>query len=126
VLVRAAVADSLRSVPADATLRQAAQAICDQLVTLPCIDVAAVDACLGPDDAQIVGHAAPAGFPTAVGDHLPPARVANLLERLRAGPWADYVVADPADGAWMAEIAASGLKRGPTGRSPTAARSSAS
>jgi EAL domain-containing protein (putative c-di-GMP-specific phosphodiesterase class I) len=29
---------------------------------------------------------------------------------LRAGPWADYVVADPADGAWMAEIAASGLK----------------
>jgi len=110
VLVRAAVADSLRSVPADATLGQAAQAICDQLVTLPCIDVAAVDAYLGADDAQVVGHAAPAGFPIAVGDHLPPTRVANLLERLRAGPWADYVVADPADGAWMAEIAASGLK----------------
>jgi PAS domain S-box-containing protein len=110
VLVRAAVADSLRSVSADATLGQAAQAICDQLVTLPCIDVAAVDAYLGADDAQVVGHAAPAGFPIAVGDHLPPTRVANLLERLRAGPWADYTVADPADGAWMAKIAASGLK----------------
>lgn len=108
--IRAAVAESLHSVPADATLEQAAQAICDQLVTLPSIDVAAVDAYLGTDDAQIVGHAAPAGFPTAVGHHLPPARAAHVLERLRTGPWAQRIEADQADGGWAAELVAAGLK----------------
>ncbi|HEX9093588.1 MAG TPA: PAS domain-containing protein, partial [Coriobacteriia bacterium] len=107
--VRAVLAESLNALPRRATLEQTAQAICDGLVTLPFIDVAAVQVFLGPADVQIVGMNAPDGFPSSVGDHLPAHRAALVRGRVATGPWAEYVVSNRADGGWMARIAAAGL-----------------
>jgi len=107
--VRAVLAESLNTLPRRATLEQTAQAICDGLVTLPFIDVAAVQVFLGAADVQIVGLNAPDHFPSNVGDHLPAHRAALVRGRVAAGPWAEYVVSSRADGGWMARIATAGL-----------------
>jgi PAS domain S-box-containing protein len=110
VRIRTVLAESLHRIPVEATLEEAAQVICDELVTLPFIDMAAVDAFVGPSDVQVIGYSAPIGHPVAAGDYLPPSRAALVRERAAAGPWAQYIAADPADGEWLARSAAAGLK----------------
>ncbi len=110
VRIRTVLAESLHRIPVEATLEEAAQVICDELVTLPFINMAAIDAFVGPSDVQVIGYSAPIGHPVAAGDYLPPSRAALVRERAAAGPWAQYIAADPADGEWLARSAAAGLK----------------
>ena len=108
--VRAAMTESLRNIPADATLEQAAKGISDELVKLPFIDMASIQVFLGADDVQIIALSAPDGYPTRAGDHLPPAIASLMQERVAKGPWAGYATEDVADEGWVAGRAAAGLK----------------
>jgi len=108
--VRVALAEGLAHVPPGATLEQAAQAICDALVTLPFVDVATIQIFLGSDDVEILAQSAPPGYPAMAGTHLPPARAAIVRERSAGGPWARYAESDPADGGLRAAAVRSGLK----------------
>jgi PAS domain S-box-containing protein len=108
--VRAALVESLHTIAPEATLEQAARAICDQLVTLAFVDVATIQIFLGGDDVQILAQSAPPGYPLMEGTHLPPPRAAALLEHAAAGPWARYAESDPADGGLRAAAVEEGLK----------------
>ena len=108
--VRAAMTESLRNIPADATLEQAAKGISDELVKLPFIDMASIQVFLGADDVQIIALSAPDGYPTRAGDQLPPAIASLMQERVAKGPWAGYATEDVADEGWVAGRAAAGLK----------------
>ena len=108
--IRSALAESLHMIPLESTLAEVAQVICDELVRLPFIDMASIDAFIGSDEVQIVGHSAPSGHPVASGDFLPASRAALVRERAAAGPWAQYVEPDPADGGWLAKSVEAGLK----------------
>ena len=110
VHVQRVLAESLRNVPEQATLAQAAQAICDDLVKLPFVDLASVDIFLGPTDVQIIGHASAPDYPVKAGDRLPAHRAALVREYVAKSPWAGYPTADPDEGEWMARGRAAGLK----------------
>jgi PAS domain S-box-containing protein len=94
--VRTALAESVQKVALDSSLEEAAQAICDELVKLPFVGAAAVEAFLGPVDVQVIARSAPAGYPELEDLHLPPERAALVRERAAAGPWAEYEDSDPA------------------------------
>jgi PAS domain S-box-containing protein len=106
--IRAVLAESLHAIPEGASVEAAAQAICDQLATLPFVDMAAVQVFLGDRDVQIMAQSGLAEYPVPVGTHLPPLRASIVRERAAVGPWAEYLSADPADG-WMPARAA-GIK----------------
>jgi len=108
--VRGVLAESLRNIPEEASLEQAAQAICDDLVKLPFVDLASVDVFLGSSDVQVLGHSSPPGYPVKAGDHLPPHRAAIVREQVAKGPWAGYPTPDPDQSEWMARGRAAGLK----------------
>ena len=107
--IRVVLAESLHGIPEEASVVEAAQAICDQLATLAFVDTASVQVFLGDRGVQIIAQAAPAGYPVPVGTHLPPLRAAIVRERARIGPWAEYVSEDPADG-WMPGTIVAGVK----------------
>ncbi len=109
IRIRAVLAESLHAIPEGASVAEATQAVCDQLVTLPFVDTATVQLFLGDRDVQIIAQSAPAGYPVPVGTNLPPIRAAIVRARAARGPWAEYLSADPADG-WMPGTIASGLK----------------
>jgi EAL domain-containing protein (putative c-di-GMP-specific phosphodiesterase class I) len=102
--IRAALAESLHDIPQEASVAEAAQAICDKLVTLPFIDVAGIDLLLGTGDLQIIAQSAPPASLVAVGDHILPIRSAAIRERAQDGPWAEYVTADPAAGFFPEDV----------------------
>ncbi len=106
---RAALAESVQSIPEGASVEEAAQAICDQLVTLPFVDTATVQVFLGARDVQIMAQSVPPGYAVPVGTLLPEKRAAIVRARAAHGPWAEYVSADPFDG-WMPGTIASGLR----------------
>jgi PAS domain S-box-containing protein len=108
--VRAALAESLRTIPPESSLDQAAQAICDQLVTLAFVDVAVIQIFLGGDEVEVLAQSAPPGYPVMAGTHLPPARAATVLEQAARGPWARYAESDPDDGGLRAAAVGEGLK----------------
>ena len=108
--VRAALVESLHTIAPEATLEQAARAICEQLVTLAFVDVATIQIFLGGDEVEILAQSAPPGYPVMAGTHLPPARAAALLEHAAAGPWARYADTDPSDGGLRAAAVGKGLK----------------
>ena len=92
--VRAVLAESLHTIPPEATLEEAAQSICEGLRTLPFVDASAIEAFLGPDEVQVIAQAAPAGYPLPVEFQLPPDRARFVRDRAAAGPWAEYANAD--------------------------------
>jgi PAS domain S-box-containing protein len=96
--IRVALAESLAHVPPDATLEQAAQAICDELVRLPFVDVAEVEIFVNDKGVEMLAVAAPPGYPAIGGTRLPAPGAARVRERTAGGPWAGYVTDDPADG----------------------------
>ena len=108
--ISAAMAEGLRRILPEATVNEAAQSICDELVTVPFIDVAAVELFLGPDDTRIVGLSAPDGYPLRVGDHAPPGRAVHVRSRTEGGPWAEYALVEPGGEDWVNRVAAAGLK----------------
>jgi PAS domain S-box-containing protein len=108
--VRAAVAEGLTHIPVGATLAQSAQAICDALITLPSIDQASIDVFLSPSELQVIGIAAPPGFPVSSGDSVPPERATIIHEKLLRGPWAWYPNTDPTRGRWVRSLVAAGIK----------------
>ena len=75
--IRVALAESLAHIAADATLEQAAQSLCDELVTLPFVDVAEVEIFLDDQDVEMLAVAAPPGYPAIVGTPLPEAGAAR-------------------------------------------------
>ncbi len=108
--LRSHLSDVLRGVRGDTTLEQAAQMICDQLVTLPNIHQAAVDVFLAPDELRVIGLAAPTGFPLAVGDVLPASRAALIHKRLQSGSWAWYAGEDSTGDDWAGRTVEAGLR----------------
>ena len=108
--VRVALAESLARVPGDATLEQAAQAICDELVRLPFVDVAMIKILLGDDDVQVLAQSGPPGYPAMAGTHLPLARAAIVRERSARGPWASYAEGDLADDGLPSAAVRQGLR----------------
>lgn len=108
--MRAVLAECLHSIPQEATLAEAADTVCAELVKLPFVDMAAIQAFVGTQDVQIIAHSAPPGYPVMAGTHLPPARAATVRERAAVGPWAGYAEADPADGGLRSAAIAVGLK----------------
>ena len=108
--VRAALAESLHHISAESSLEQAAQAICDELVTLAFVDVAVIQIFLGGDDVEVLAQSAPPGYPAMAGTHLPPSRAATVLEQAARGPWARYAESDPDDGGLRTAAVEEGLK----------------
>jgi PAS domain S-box-containing protein len=104
------LAGAAQSVGPSATLEEAAQAICDQLTTLPSVDVAAIGAFDDEGQSTVIASDAPRRFPLRTGDRLPDHRAASLFEKARRGPWAERWVSTPEDGAWGRRMDSAGLK----------------
>ena len=83
--------------------------MCDEMVTVPFVDVAEVQAFLDPGEVEILTVAAPPGYPAVAGTHVPAVRAAIVRERTAGGPWAGYVTDDPASG-WIPGVHAAGLR----------------
>jgi PAS domain S-box-containing protein len=107
--IRVALAETLATIPEDATLERAAQTICDALVTLPFVDVAEVEIFVNDSGVEMLAVAAPPGYPAIAGTRLPAVRAAIMRERCAGGPWAAYVTDDPASG-WIPGVHAAGLR----------------
>lgn len=117
--VRVALSDCLASIPDGASPELTAQAICDELATLPWVDFTAVIAFVEDGDATVLANIVPVGFPTRPGDHLSIERAVYLQRRSISGPWADYASSTGDD--WFALAAEFGLialAYGPIGNDP--------
>lgn len=86
---RAEIEKAMRSIGPRGTLEETAQAICDQLIRLPGIDYATIDAFEGPEDLLVI---ATAGSPILAGEYVPRERAAILRSRAEAGPWAEHTL----------------------------------
>ena len=114
--VRVALTECLTGMPAGATPEESAQAVCDELATLPWVDFTAVAAFVDVSDAVILANTVPAGFPTCPGDHLSIERASYLQRRALDGPWAEYASAAGEDEFPLAaEFGLEALAYGPIG-----------
>jgi PAS domain S-box-containing protein len=102
-----ALTESLRKVPAEATLEEAAHIVCSGLVAIAGLDFVAVQGFLNGSAVVELAHE-PAAFPTPLGASLPAHRAAAI--RAARGPIAQYWRALPEDGAWGAQVTALGLQ----------------
>lgn len=91
--IQIALADVLATLPEGAGLELAAQRVCAGLGALPWVDLAAVEAFEGLDDAVVIANWSRSGFPTQAGDHLSARRARYLHDRAAVGPWADRTLA---------------------------------
>ena len=107
--VNEVLAGAVAKLAAGTSLEAAAQAICDELCSLPAIDFAAVGAFVPDDGALILAASAVDGIPLHVGFHLPANRSDALRELAGRGPWADYWVCQPEDGEWGRDMDRAGL-----------------
>jgi PAS domain S-box-containing protein len=108
--IRAAVAESLIGVRAGQDVREIAQAICDNVATVPQLDIASLVHFLTEDSAIVVAVTAPPEFPLRRGQVLPPGRSRYLYRRAKRGPWSARWKARVEDGEYGRAISASGLK----------------
>jgi PAS domain S-box-containing protein len=114
---RSVVAAALSRLDACGTPEATAQSICDAMLELPGIDVAAISWFDG-DDVSLLGLTAPDGFPVPAGGMLPRARGAYLRQRARRGPWVDRWMARDEDGDYgraMTEMGLRGVAYAPFG-----------
>jgi PAS domain S-box-containing protein len=107
--VNGVLAGAVAKLEAGASLEHAAQAICDELRSLPAVDFAAVGAFLPDDGALILAASADDGIPLHTGFHLPAHRSDALRVHAEGGSWADYWVSRPDDGEWGREMDRAGL-----------------
>jgi EAL domain-containing protein (putative c-di-GMP-specific phosphodiesterase class I) len=102
-----AVTESLRQVPAEASLEEAAQVICTTLGAIPGIGFVAVEGFLNGSEVIELAHV-PAAFPTPLGAGLPAHRARDIREA--RGPFAQYWRPLPEDGVWGEQVSALGLQ----------------
>ena len=104
------LAGAVAKLAAGTSLEAAAQAICDELCSLPAVDFAAVGAFV-PDDGALIlaASAVDGGSAFHVGFHLPANRSDALRELAGRGPWADDRVCQPEDGEWGRDMDRAGL-----------------
>lgn len=107
--VNGVLAGAVSKLASGASLETAAQAICDELCSLPAVDFAAVGAFVPDDGALILASTAVDGIPLRAGFHLPSHRTEDLRVRAEGGPWADYWASQPEDGEWGTEMDRAGL-----------------
>lgn len=108
--IRAAVAESLIGLRPGQGVPEIAQAICDNVATVPQLDVAILAHFLAEDSAIVTAVRAPPGFPLQAGQALPPGRSRILYRRAKRGPWATHWKARAEDAGYGRAISASGLK----------------
>lgn len=108
--IRAAVAESLIGLRPGQGVPEIAQAICDNVATVPQLDVAILAHFLAEDSAIVTAVHAPPGFPLQAGQALPPGRSRFLYRRAKRGPWAAHWKARAEDAGYGRAISASGLK----------------
>jgi PAS domain S-box-containing protein len=99
---------SLRRISNDATLEEAAQALCGELSTLPFVDIAGVEAFVNGKRVRIIGLAAPDWLPLAAGGELPPELALQQRTIAQSEAWARPVSADT--GPFMSVLAAHGIR----------------
>ena len=95
--IRAVFAKGLGQLPPDASLEQAAQAICEALLALPFVDIAAIEAFSNGEGVEVLAVAGPPGHGLTPGDHLPASRAAVVRERSVGSPWAQFMTGESAD-----------------------------
>ena len=108
--VRGVLGGALHLLPDDASLEQAAQAVCDGLCSIPGIDFASVDVFLGAEDSLVLALTAPTEFRLGPGVHLSQARSRRLFSRAGGGSWAEYWSSTPEDGEMGVELDRAGLR----------------
>ena len=108
--IRAAVAEALVGFRPGQSVPEIAQTICDNVATVPQLDVAALVHFLAEDSAVVVAVNAPPEFPLHAGQALPPERSRYLYRRAKRGPWSARWKARVQDGGYGRAISASGLK----------------
>jgi len=86
---RLSIVGALRVLQALPTPEATAQAIADALGDLPLVDVAAIIEVSGTGAASVLAVAGNAHAPVHVGDVLPAARAAHIIERSRHGTWGE-------------------------------------
>ena len=117
--VRVALTDCLVGIPEGASPEQSAQAICNELATLPWVDFAAVEAFVDDRRVVVLASCVPEGFPTRPGDQLSAERATYLHGRASAGPWSDYTSPAGDDSFPLAhEVGLKSLAYGPIGTDP--------
>ncbi len=107
---RAQVAAALALLQPGPTAADTAADICNKLVGLPGIDLAAIFTFHGSERAVTLASAGPENSPLAAGGPLPVARATYLHGRAAQGPWAETWRTRPEDGQYGRDMAALGLR----------------
>ncbi len=110
VRLRAALSDAVHGMVPGDPLQASAQAICDQVATLPGIDFVGVGAFLGPDELLILAGHVPPEIQGLAGTRLPPEDARLLEERTAQGPWAQYARELAGVGAWGQILGSAGIE----------------
>lgn len=100
---------TLERLQAQASPEEAAEAICEELITIPELDAAMLSIITPAGSVVPLGLKAPPGTPAAVNRPLPASRAAYLIERARLGPWIEEAVARPEDGEYAEQVRAVGF-----------------
>ena len=107
---RAQVAAALARLQPAGSAEETAAEICDELLGLPSVDMAAIVTLLAPGQAVTLAVRGPDGLPMAPGRPLPADRAAYLFERARQGPWSEAWQTRAGDGAHSRSIAGAGIR----------------
>lgn len=107
---RAAVTAALARLQPRESAEATASAICDELVGLPGVDIAAIITFLEPTDAVALAVIGPVGLPLLPGRPLPASRATYLHGRAEQGPWAEAWRSRPEDGIYGEALADIGTR----------------
>ncbi len=107
--LRAALSEAIQTIPSGAPLEDSAQTICDQVATLPGVDLVRVGAVLGDGDMVILASHVPAGARGLAGYRLPADGARYLRERAAHGPWAQYAHELRGPGRWRSQLLRLGI-----------------
>ena len=108
--IQVGLTQALQGIPADATIEEAGQALCDVMTTLPSLDMAALLGFLGENEVEMMAGRVPAGFPTQLGTSVPPEQARRLQTRATQGAWTAGLDDLRAFGPWGAAAIESGLR----------------
>lgn len=104
---RAAVTAALARLQTREDAMATAAAICDELIGLPGVDLAAIESFDDATHATVLAVVGPIGLPLVSGQPLPASRATYLHGRAKQGPWAEAWRPRPEDGRYgqaMADI----------------------
>jgi PAS domain S-box-containing protein len=101
---------ALSQIRARASAAETAADMCDALLGLPEVDIAAIFRFHGPSSGETLAVSGPDGAPIAPGRPLPAARAAYLYGRAMQGPWAEAWRTRPEDGEYGQQMARLGFR----------------